>query len=122
MYHDDPSDPAERGSTVLSPPDRHESGRRGKLVFLTHLDFSSRVFLSEREFVTELTQQACAAALRSPVHKLGTWLAPGTWISGGLPPSRYRACRAHENSVIFTEQLLSFWGSEVVGAVRRASV
>lgn len=66
MHHDHTSDPAERGSAVLSAPDGHESGGRGKLVFLTHVNFSSRVFLSEREFIKELTQQACDAAIRKP--------------------------------------------------------
>ena len=66
MHHDHTSDPAERGSAVLSPPDRHESGRRGKLIFLAHLNFSLRVFLSEWEFVKEFTQQACDAVIRKP--------------------------------------------------------
>lgn len=60
--------------------------------------------------------------LESPVHKIGPWLVSGTWILGGLPPSQYRACRGHEDSVTFTEHLVSFWGSGVVGAVCRPCV
>ena len=41
MHRGHTSDPAAGGSAVLSPPDGHEPGGRGKLVFLSHVSFSS---------------------------------------------------------------------------------
>ena len=60
--------------------------------------------------------------LESPVGKIGPWLASGTWIWGGLPPCQCRACRGHEDSATFTEHLLSFRGSGVVGDLCRPCV
>ena len=66
MHHDHTSDPAARGSAVLPPSGGHESGRRGEFIFLPNVNSSFLVFLSERVFIKELTQQACDAVVRKP--------------------------------------------------------
>lgn len=77
MHHDHTSDPAERGGAVLSPAGHHESGRRGKLIFLT-LTSVRESFSVSGSSLKSLHGRPVMLSLESPVHKIGPWLASGT--------------------------------------------